>query len=166
MHLDDSMARTTDSSLFLILLCMYSIWSSNRVIGPTLKYHIANTNGFFARLVYYVGFVFLHETTQITQFGGVIFKFNFEKSNDKVCWSVLQQAWWMKGFPFDLERAWVDNFVQKGSVSIEVNDDAEQFFNPGKGYVKGILYRILCLIQLIINPRISTSLLFSVAIKY
>jgi hypothetical protein len=41
---------------------------------------------------------------------GVLFKIDFEKAYDKVKWSFLQQALWVKGFP-SLWCEWVARFI-------------------------------------------------------
>jgi hypothetical protein len=52
----------------------------------------------------------------------VIFKINFEKTYDKVKWSLFQQTLRMKGFS-DEWRTLINNVIFGGSVAIKVNDD-------------------------------------------
>jgi hypothetical protein len=52
----------------------------------------------------------------------VIIKLDFKKAYDKMKWEFLQQTLKMKGF---LKKwcHWIDQFMNKGSVDIKVNDD-------------------------------------------
>jgi hypothetical protein len=71
------------------------------------------------------GVVILHETIhelQRKKRDGVLLKIDFEKAYDKGKWSFLQQTLRMKGF----NPKWCDcieNFVEKESVGIRVNND-------------------------------------------
>jgi hypothetical protein len=76
------------------------------------------------------GVVILHETIhelQRKKLDGVLLKLNFEKAYDKVKWSFLQQTLHIKGF--DPKWCdWINNFVEKGSVGIRVNNDIGHYF--------------------------------------
>jgi hypothetical protein len=71
------------------------------------------------------GIVILHETIykmHRKKMNRVIIKLDFKKAYDKMKWEFLQQTLKMKGF---LEKwcHWIDQFMNKGSVDIKVNDD-------------------------------------------
>jgi hypothetical protein len=67
---------------------------------------------------------------------GVLLKIDFEKAYDKVNWSFLQQTLRMKGFdPKWCE--WVQRFIEKGSVGINVNNDIGHYFQTKKGLRQG-----------------------------
>ena len=67
---------------------------------------------------------------------GVLFKIDFEKADDKVNWHFLQQAMQMKGFD-PIWCRWINEFVQKSSVGIKVNDDIGHYFQTRKGLRQG-----------------------------
>ena len=82
------------------------------------------------------GVVILHETLHkihSKKLDGVIFKVDFEKAYDKVKWPFLRQAMRMKGFS-EVWRNQVGSHVQKGSVSIKVNDDIGHYFPNPQGF--------------------------------
>jgi hypothetical protein len=66
----------------------------------------------------------------------VILKFDFEKSYDKVKWEFLQQTLKMKGFS-EKWCQWIDQFVNKDSVDIKVNDDVGRYFQTKNGLRQG-----------------------------
>ena len=66
------------------------------------------------------GAVILHETIHelhTKKQDGIIFKFDFEKANDKVKWSFVQQTLRMKGFSQQWCK-WVQQFTTGGNVNI------------------------------------------------
>ena len=80
------------------------------------------------------GVVVLHETVyemRTKKLDGVIFKFDFEKTYDKVKWSFLLQTLRMKGFSEEW-CAWIRYFVTGGNVAIKVNDDVGRYFQTKK----------------------------------
>jgi hypothetical protein len=87
------------------------------------------------------GVVILHETIRELhrkKMDGVLLKIDFEKAYDKVNWSFLQQTLRMKGFdPKWCE--WVQRFIEKGSVGINVNNDIGHYFQTKKGLRQGDL---------------------------
>jgi hypothetical protein len=92
----------------------------------------------------------LHETIHELHrksLDGVLFKTDFEKTYGKVNWSFLQQALRMKGF--DLTWCnWIENYIQKGSMGIQVNNDIGHYFETQKGLHRGdplspILFNII-----------------------
>jgi hypothetical protein len=81
----------------------------------------------------------LHETTHELhrkKMDGVLLKIDFEKAYDKVRWSFLQQVLRMKGFDPKWCQ-WINNFIEKGSVGIRVNDDIGHYFQTRKGLRQG-----------------------------
>jgi hypothetical protein len=66
----------------------------------------------------------------------VILKFDFEKAYDKVKWEFLQQTLKMKGFS-EKWCQWIDQFVNKDSVDIKVNDDVGRYFQTKNGLRQG-----------------------------
>jgi hypothetical protein len=105
------------------------------------------------------GVVILHETIHelhTKKSNGVIFKIDFEKANDKVKWSFLQQTLRMKGFSPKWCR-WIQNMVTGGSVGIKVNDDIGPYFQTKRGLRQGdpmspILFKIVAdMLALLIN---------------
>jgi hypothetical protein len=61
----------------------------------------------------------------------VIFKIDFEKTYDKVKWSLLFQCLRMKDFSAKW-ISWIKSFVMGGSVAVNVNDDVRHFFQTKK----------------------------------
>jgi hypothetical protein len=81
------------------------------------------------------GVVILHETIHELhrkKLDGVLFKIDFEKAYDKVNWDFLQQALRMKGFD-PKWCSWIQNYIEKGSVGIRVNNDIGHYFQTKKG---------------------------------
>jgi hypothetical protein len=81
----------------------------------------------------------LHETTHELhrkEMDGVLLKIDFEKAYDKVRSSFLQQVLRMKGFDPKWCQ-WINNFIEKGSVGIRVNDDIGHYFQTRKGLRQG-----------------------------
>jgi hypothetical protein len=71
------------------------------------------------------GIVVLHETVHelhTKKLNGVILKLDFKKAYDKIKWSFLHLTLRMKGFSPEW-RAFDNDFVSGGSVTIRVNDD-------------------------------------------
>jgi exonuclease III len=85
------------------------------------------------------GVVILHETIHELhrkKLDGVLFKIDFEKAYDKVNWDFLQQAMRLKGFN-PVWCNWIQQFIEKGSVGIRVNDDIGRYFQTKKGLRQG-----------------------------
>jgi hypothetical protein len=85
------------------------------------------------------GVVILHETIHELhrkKLDGVLFKIDFEKAYDKVNWDFLQQALRMKGFD-PKWCSWIQNYIEKGSVGIRVNNDIGHYFQTKKGLRQG-----------------------------
>lgn len=76
------------------------------------------------------GVIILHETDhdlhRKKQYG-VIFKIYFGKTYDKMCWSILLQMLWMKGFS-PKWIVWVDSFISARSMAISDNDEVRPYF--------------------------------------
>jgi hypothetical protein len=62
---------------------------------------------------------------------GVILKPDFKKPYDKMNWDFLQQTLRMEGF-LDKLHHWINQFVQKESVGIKVNDEVGRYFQTKK----------------------------------
>jgi hypothetical protein len=78
---------------------------------------------------------------------GFFFKIDFEKAYDKVKWPFLQQVLRMKGF-HPTWCAWIQRFIEKGSVEIRFNDDIGHYFQTRKALRQGdplspILFNII-----------------------
>jgi hypothetical protein len=105
---------------------------SPRVIKPTQLAFMPGRN-------ILEGVVILHETIhelRSKKMDGVLFKIDFEKAYDKVKWPFLQQTLRMKGFALEWVRL-VQQFVQGGSVGVQVNDDIGHYFQTKKGLRHG-----------------------------
>ena len=90
------------------------------------------------------GVVVLHETIHELH-RKKMDKIDFEKAYDKVKWPFLQQVLRMKGFAQEWCN-WIMQFVQGGSVGVQVNDDIGHYFQTKKGYDRGIRCLPCCLI--------------------
>jgi hypothetical protein len=76
------------------------------------------------------GVVILHETIHELHRkkpNGVIVKIDFEKAYDNVRWPFLFQSLRIKGFS-PKWISWIESFISRGSVAINVNDDVGSYF--------------------------------------
>jgi hypothetical protein len=88
------------------------------------------------------GFVILHEIVHEMHrknLNGIIFKIDFEKAYDKVKWPFLLQTLRMNGFSAKW-ISWIQTFISRGSVAVNVNDDIGHFFQTKKGSDKETHY--------------------------
>jgi hypothetical protein len=105
------------------------------------------------------GVIVLHETIHEMhrkKQNGIIFKIDFEKANDKISWSFVQQTLRMKGFSPMWHRC-VASFMEDDHVGIKINDTVGQNFETKKGIRQGdplspILFNIVVdILAILIN---------------
>jgi hypothetical protein len=111
----------------------------NRLTGIAEELIRPSQTAFMPRKNIMEGVVILHETIHELhrkKMNGVILKLDFEKAYDKVKWPFLQQTLRVKGFS-EKWCLWINEFVNKGSVGIKVNNKVGRFFQTKKGLRQG-----------------------------
>jgi hypothetical protein len=81
----------------------------------------------------------LHETKRKEV--GVIFKLDFKKAYDKVCWGFLMKCLRMRGFD-ELWCSWIEKILQDGVVSMKLNNCMGPYFQSFKGIPIPLFYLI------------------------
>jgi uncharacterized Rossmann fold enzyme len=67
---------------------------------------------------------------------GIILKFDFEKTYDKVSWSFMMEVLRKKKLP-NKWMEWMKQIVEEGRVGVNINGTPGDFFNTHKGLRQG-----------------------------
>lgn len=77
----------------------------------------------------------LHEL-RVKKQSGIILKFDFEKTYDKVSWSFMMEVLRKKKLP-NKWMEWMKQIVEGGRVGVNINGTPGDFFNTHKGLRQG-----------------------------
>jgi hypothetical protein len=78
---------------------------------------------------------FLHEAKILKQHG-VVFKIDFEKAYDKVCWNFLFTCLQKSGFN-SIVCGWIKSMVVGGTLCVKINNLLGKYFGTHKGVGQG-----------------------------